>query len=365
MTMVRNHSPFKFNDWTSNQFQKSFENIIYATSEVGMLNTSADAQKIIQQLSKYYGEGFELELTLSLKNMSVFGKFLEEAGTKFKLNKISVKGDLMGDYYTCKGEKAIVLHFDSNTDELRVFMATKYSISFHELHIVDYKNDTFLMLSNFEGFEWENLVVTNKILESWREYLSTFSTSMIVVLKKSIRSLSCNYQNKFFSMKNIQKWNLKYTAFSIDCREIYTDIEDLGPNNEISITSRYWDNFASHAYKFWEKLSNSLRHVYISKSNLSLLEHMKTRKFYIKTMIIDKSWLGKLTIFLDKDMKGGEQEWKDTQAPMIDHIIVVIENKFEQDVSQEMIMKLSNDFPFSMITTRVFDPWDRFWLKFD
>jgi hypothetical protein len=52
-----------------------------------------------------------------------------------------------------KGEKAVILNYNSDIDELLVFMADKYTIKFTELSIVDYQNDNFLMLSGFSQFE--------------------------------------------------------------------------------------------------------------------------------------------------------------------------------------------------------------------
>jgi hypothetical protein len=89
----------------------------------------------------------------------------------------------VGEYYEVKGEKAVLLHYNTNTDQLCVYMASKYCFKFHEFHIVDYNNDVFLMLSNFESFDCENLIVNKKELESWRKYLASFGSSMIVVLK--------------------------------------------------------------------------------------------------------------------------------------------------------------------------------------
>jgi hypothetical protein len=87
------------------------------------------------------------------------------------------------EYYEVKGEKAVLLHYNTITDQLCVYMADQYCFKFHEVHIVDYNNDALLVLSNFKSLHCENFVVNKKELESWRKCLASFGSSMIVVLK--------------------------------------------------------------------------------------------------------------------------------------------------------------------------------------
>jgi hypothetical protein len=162
-------------------------------------------------------------------------------------------------------------------------------------------------------------------------------------------------------MKNIERCNLKYKAFSIDLNDVYKDIKNLGQNNELSIYSRYWDNYKFYAEEFIDKVYHYLRHVYVNKSNVQLLEQIKSRKFYLKTLIIDYSCLTHLSMLLNQDITTDISKWNDTQSTMIDNIVIVIENKFTEAKDSKYISKVSSNFPFSLISTKILEPSMPIW----
>lgn len=110
-------------------------------------------QLSIRTLEKYYGNKAMVHLNFILRDFNLLPQLLDKVWHNFKWFSLQLKGSETKRHYTAKCEKWAMISYDTDLDEIAIYMVPEFTISFSDFHVVDPQNDMFMILSNFINFE--------------------------------------------------------------------------------------------------------------------------------------------------------------------------------------------------------------------
>ncbi|CAI2362538.1 unnamed protein product [Moneuplotes crassus] len=339
--------------WRKDPFKD--RNIIIYDTEFKLANcvsitNEESLQFSIRTLEKYYGNKAMVHLNFILRDFSLLPQLLDGICHNFKWFSLQLKSVEAKRHYAAKCEKCAVISYDTDLDEISIYMVPEFTISFSDFHVVDPQNDMFMILSNFINFQSKKLVKQEKSIESWRKYLAQFGTNCVAFLKKSVRELTLYDENTAINMKSLQNCNIFIKSSEQDISTFNQNLSELDSGVKIS---KIDTQFVLNEKDRWSRLeigslchlfSNTVRELTLTKKTVGILAELKAKDLYLHKLRINSNCIQYLDLLAPDTDDGLLQK-----TPMIDYIYVdiIFYNLTEEELN---ILKR---FTFSIIVIKL------------